>query len=101
MNMKLKTFFVLLCLAILAQHAAAVGPTISNVRAAQRAGTQLVDVYYDLASASNALMVSVMVSTNGGAGYTVPASSFTGAVGAGIAPGGKREITWKAGKDWP
>jgi sulfatase modifying factor 1 len=99
--MKLKTFFVLSCLAVLAQLAASAQPVVSNVRAAQRAGTQLVDVYYDLASASNALMVSVLVSTNGGASYTVPASSFTGAVGAGIAPGTNRKITWNAGQDWP
>ena len=99
--MKPKTFFVLLCLAMLAQHAAAVGPTISNVRAAQRAGTQLVDVYYDLASASNTLIVYVQVSTNGGASFTLPATSFTGAVGGGIAPGTNQKITWNAGQDWP
>ena len=99
--MKLKTFYVLSCLAMLGQLAATAQPVVSNVRAAQRAGTQLVDIYYDLASASNALMVSVSVSTNGGAGYTVPASSFTGAVGAGIAPGTNRKITWNAGQDWP
>ena len=53
-------------------------PVVSNVRSAQRAGTPLVDVYYDLASASNALMVSISVSTNGGTNYTLPATSFTG-----------------------
>jgi formylglycine-generating enzyme required for sulfatase activity len=99
--MKLKTFLVVLCLGWLAPLAATAQPVVSNVRAAQRAGTQLVDVYYDLASASNALMVSVSVSTNGGASYTVPATSFTGAVGAGIAPGLSQKITWNAGQDWP
>ena len=86
---------------MLAQHAAAVGPTISNVRSAQRAGTQLVDIYYDLASASNTLTVSIAVSTNGGASYTLPATSFTGAVGGGVAPGTNQKITWNAGQDWP
>jgi formylglycine-generating enzyme required for sulfatase activity len=101
MKMKLKTFFVWLCLAMLARHAAIAGPTVSNVHAAQRAGTQLVDVYYDLASASNALTVSIMVSTNGGASYTLTATSFTGAVGGGIAPGTNQKVTWNAGQDWP
>ncbi|HZL77742.1 MAG TPA: SUMF1/EgtB/PvdO family nonheme iron enzyme [Candidatus Limnocylindrales bacterium] len=99
--MKLKTFFVWLCLAMLAPLAATAQPVVSNVRVAQRAGTQLVDVYYDLASASNALTVSVAVSTNGGASYTLPATSFTGAVGNGIAPGTNQKITWNAGQDWP
>ncbi len=50
-------------------HAAA--PVVSNVRSAQRAGTQLVDVDYDLADADSAtLTVSMAVSTNGGASYT-------------------------------
>ncbi len=99
--MKLKAFLVLACLAMLAQLAASAQPVVSNVRAAQRAGTQLVDVYYDLASASNVLAVSIMVSTNGGAEYTLPATSFTGAVGSGIAPGTNQKITWNAGTDWP
>jgi hypothetical protein len=89
--MKLKTFFVLLSLGMFAQLSATAQPVVSNVRAAQRAGTQLVDIYYDLASASNALTVSIAVSTNGGASYTLPATSFTGAVGAGHCAGNKPE----------
>ena len=77
-------------------------PVVSNVRASQRVGTQWVDVYYDLADAdSGALTVSVSVSTNGGASYTAGAASFTGALGAGIAPGSNRKITWNAGVDLP
>jgi formylglycine-generating enzyme required for sulfatase activity len=100
-RMRLKTLLVLSCLAVLAPLAASAQPVVSNVRAAQRAGTQLVDIYYDLASASNSLFVSVMVSTNGGANCTLPATSFTGAVGAGVAPGINQKITWNAGADWP
>jgi formylglycine-generating enzyme required for sulfatase activity len=87
-----------LMLAVTTAYAA---PVVSNVRAAQRAGTQLVDVSYDLASPSNALTVSISVSTNGGASYDLPATSLTGAVGAGIAPGTGQKITWNAGQDWP
>jgi formylglycine-generating enzyme required for sulfatase activity len=100
MDMKLKLFSIVLC-GFLAQQAMSAAPVVSNVRAAQRAGTQLVDVYYDLASASNALMVTVAVSTNGGTSYTLPATSFTGAVGGGVAPGTNQKITWNAGQDWP
>jgi len=79
----------------------AVGPTVSNVRASQRAGTQLVDVYYDLASASNALTVTVAVSTNGGVAYFSPGASVSGTLGTGIAPGSNKKITWNAGVDLP
>ena len=80
----------------------AAGPTVSNVRSAQRPGTQLVDVDYGLADAdSPTLTVSVAVSTNGGASYTLPATSFTGALGLGVTPGANKRITWNAGQDWP
>ncbi len=68
----------------------------------QRAGTQLVDIDYDLADAdSPTLTVTVAVSTNGGASYTLPAVSFTGALGVGVTPGSNKRITWNAGTDWP
>jgi formylglycine-generating enzyme required for sulfatase activity len=102
MNMKLKTFFVLAAMLLgIALGASAASPVVSNVRSAQRAGTQLVDIIYDLASASNELTVSIAVSTNGGASYTLLATSFTGAVGSGVVPGTNQNITWNAGQDWP
>ena len=80
----------------------ALPPTIAGVRAGQRPGTQLVDITYDLADAdSPTLTVSIAVSTNGGASYTLPATSFTGALGAGVTPGFNKRITWNAGVDWP
>jgi len=91
---------ILTCCVMAAFHAGGAAPVVSNVRAAQRPGTKLVDIYYDLADPdSAALAVSVAVSTNGGASYTLPASSFTG-TGAGIAPGNNKLITWNAGADW-
>jgi formylglycine-generating enzyme required for sulfatase activity len=80
----------------------AAAPTVSNVRSSQRAGTKLVDIYYDLADADSAtLRVSVAVSTDGGASYTLPASSFSGSgYGAGVTPGANKLITWNAGADW-
>ena len=66
-------------------NAIAAAPVVSNVRAAQRAGTGMVDIYYDLASPSNALTVSVTISTNGGTAYFSPGASVSGTLGAGIA----------------
>ncbi len=80
----------------------AAGPTVANVRAAQRPGTQLVDITYDLADPDSAMLsVSVAVSTDGGASYSLPATHFTGAVGSGVTAGTKKLITWDAGQDWP
>jgi formylglycine-generating enzyme len=79
----------------------AAAPTVSNVRASQRSGTNLVDIYYDLTDPdSSGLTVTIAVSTNGGASYNLPATSFTGALGMGIAPGNNKKITWDAGADW-
>jgi hypothetical protein len=56
---------VLVCLFLFcgANYAAAgAPPVVSNVRAAQRTGTQLVDIYYDVADADSAtLTVTVAV----------------------------------------
>ena len=42
-------------------------PVVSNVRATQRPGTKLVDIYYDVTGTTNSVIqVSVAVSTNGG-----------------------------------
>ena len=84
----------------LACQAFAQGPVVSNVRAAQRAGTRLVDIYYDVASTSNRLTVAVSVSTNGGADYALGATNFVGAVGTGVSPGTNRLVTWNAGAEW-
>jgi formylglycine-generating enzyme required for sulfatase activity len=80
----------------------AAAPTVSNVRSSQRAGTKLVDIYYDLADAdSPTLTASVAVSTDGGVSYTLPATSFSGSgYGTGVTPGANKLITWNAGADW-
>lgn len=81
---------------------AAADPVVSNVRASQRPGTQLVDIIYDLADPDSAnLTVSVAVSDNGGSTYAVPVTTFSGALGAGITPGNGKKVTWDAGADWP
>jgi formylglycine-generating enzyme required for sulfatase activity len=77
-------------------------PTVSNVRAAQRAGTNFVDLYYDLASAeSGGATVFVVLSGDAGATYDSPVTSLSGDVGSGVQNGLNRRIAWDAGTDRP
>jgi len=75
-------------------------PVLSNIRASQRAGTKLVDIYYDVADADGDLQtVQVYVSADSGFSYRIPAVSFTGAL-VGVTPGVNKHIVWDAGHDW-
>jgi hypothetical protein len=76
------------------------GPNVANVRASQRAGTKLVDIYYDLSGGTEPISVSLAASSDAGATYAVPVGSVTGNVGANVPAGMTRKITWNAGADW-
>lgn len=96
-----KTGALLLCAALIfSTRLYAAPPTVTNIRAAQRPGTQLVDVLYNL-SAVGPCSVTMAVSANGGTNYSVPVFTLTGAVGSGVSPGNDRAIVWNAGQDWP
>ena len=88
---------------LVAVTALAAPPVVSNIRAAQRAGTHLVDIYYNVADAdgNSPLTVYVAVSANGGVNFNVPVFTLTGAVGPGVTLGNDRHIVWNAGTDWP
>lgn len=74
--------------------------SVSNVRATQRPGTTLVDLFYDLSGAGSGYSVSVAVSSDGGASFAMPATHFTGdGVTSPAAPGAARHIVWDAGAD--
>ncbi len=76
----------------------AADPVVSNVRSSQRAGTKLVDIYYDVSDADgNQQAVTIAVTVNGS---PIAAGSFTGNVGPGVTPGNNRHIVWDAGADW-
>lgn len=80
--------------------------TISNVTVSQRDDeSKLVDIYYYLSHEepgfNGTFIVSVEVSNDSGANYTVPATSFTGDVGSGIKQGNGRHIIWDCKKDLP
>ncbi len=92
--------FIIMLLVLSVSFARAGSPAVSNVRAAQRTPTQLVDIFYDLTTTTGEpVTVSVAISTNNGATYDLPASHFTG-IGS-VTPGTRRQIVWNAGQDWP
>ena len=90
----------LLLLAITVASARAAAPVVTNVRAAQRAGTHYIDIYYNVSSANSPLTVYVDISADGGTTWNVPVFTLQGAVGPGVTPGNDRYIQWNAGTDW-
>ena len=95
-------FPILLALGLLAAGRLSAAEGISNIRASQRPGTNLVDLRYDLATTStNPMLVAVAVSTNGGNSYDLPATHFSGDVGFGVTVGTNKWIVWDALRDWP
>ena len=76
-------------------------PVVSNIRASQRPGTKLVDIYYDLSDADGDLqLVQLAASSDAGLTYGLPCVSLSGHIGANISAGTNRKITWNAGADW-
>lgn len=86
-------------LSIVSQTEAA--PSLSNLTAVQRPGTRLVDLTYSLSAPGlTSVTVKLEISGDGGATWTVPAVSATGAVGESVTPGNAKTIVWNAGTDW-
>jgi len=76
-------------------------PTVSNISAVQRPNTMLVDVTYDVtAPGVSNVKISLEISGDGGATFTVPAVTVTGDVGVNVAVGNGKQLTWDAGFDW-
>lgn len=77
-----------------------VPPQIQNLVSAQRPGTFLVDITYDLVDPdSKTVYISVEASSNGGSTYALPITSISGDVGH-VAPGTARKIVWNAWDNW-
>ena len=70
--------------------------TVSNVAVAQREGTKIVDITYDVEADTATVTVSVVVKDGG---TDVGAASFTGDVDR-ISTGIGKHIEWDAGADW-
>ena len=61
---------------------------ISNVRASQTTGTKLVEGYYDISGAFSTIPVAILISTNGGASYTLNGPTYSA-----VAPGNNRTFS--------
>ena len=85
--------FTLSIVALLAATLHAAAPVVSNLSASQRAGTKLVDIVYDVAADTSSVDISLEVSSDGGSSFTVPATSLSGAIGAGVRRGHCRAMT--------
>jgi formylglycine-generating enzyme required for sulfatase activity len=86
---------------IAAEKISAAPPVVTNVRASQIAGTKNVEILYDVTDADgDVLTIGMQVSGDAGQSYTIPATSLSGHIGAGVAPGLNRRIVWNAGADW-
>ena len=91
---------VIAALFLLAPLAESAAPVVSNISAVQRAGTQLVDITYNVTADTSTVSVTLAVSSDNGTTFSVPATTVSGAVGTGVATGTGKVITWNAGADW-
>ncbi len=78
--------------------------TVSNVRSAQRVGTKLVDIHYDLTDngigTTQPATVALAISDDDGETFAVSATELSGAFGAGMVAGTDKVISWNAGVAW-
>jgi formylglycine-generating enzyme required for sulfatase activity len=74
--------------------------SVTQGRAAQKAGTRLVDVNYDLSGGVPPYTVTLQGSMDGGVTWTLPVTTVSGNVGSGVTAGTNRTATWNAGADW-
>ena len=75
-------------------------PVVSDITAAQRTGTKLVDIGYGVTADAPTVDVFLEISSDGGTTFSVPAVTVSGAVGGGVEVGAGKTITWDAGADW-
>jgi hypothetical protein len=94
----MRAFLLLFLCGLGSLHAAA--PVVSNISAAQRPNSRLVDITYGVTADLPTVSVSLQVSSDGGSTFTVPATTLSGAIGAGVTTGTAKKITWDAGADW-
>ena len=81
--------------------APAAPPVVSNVTAAQRPGSEQVEIRYDLADPDSPVLgVTLQISKDGGTTWTVPVAPVTGALGAKVPRGTGLLMIWDAGRAW-
>ena len=93
--------FAALCLCQSLAGGVAAAPVVSGITASQRGGTKQVDLIYDLeGNGFGSATVTLEVSSDGGASFSVPVDSAAGDIGEGVLPGRGKQIVWDAGNDW-
>jgi len=85
-------------LCITSVHAAP--PVVTNLAAAQRANSRLVDIHYDVSAGVSTVTVSLEISPDDGTTWSIHPVTLTGDIGAGVHTGTGKTITWNAGVDW-
>jgi uncharacterized protein YjbI with pentapeptide repeats/formylglycine-generating enzyme required for sulfatase activity len=90
----------LILLTLLNNSLVAAPPVVTNLTANQRPGTKLVDIIYDVSADASTVNISLEISSDGGASFTVPTNSLSGAIGEDVDEGTGRTIIWDAGVDW-
>ena len=93
-----KSLLTLALLVGFAAPAARAEATLSKVTAAQRPGTKLVVISYDVASTlGDAVVVSLAVADGG---ESIPCPSVSGDIGLNLTAGSGKELVWDMGADW-
>ena len=109
LNERLQTSFPMTLRPLLAAALAILGtfstafaaePVVSNLTAAQRPGTKLVDITYDVTADTPTVKVTLEISSDGGTTYSVPVTAVSGAIGNAVSVNTGKTITWNAGLDW-
>ncbi|MDP2322606.1 MAG: formylglycine-generating enzyme family protein [Gammaproteobacteria bacterium] len=76
-------------------------PTVSNLVAQQQAGTEVVQITYNLSETEGLpCWIYVMVDRDNLGSWIVPVHALVGDVGPGILPGNGKTILWNAGADY-
>ena len=98
----MKTSLLILSSTILAlATASAAPPQVTNVAAAQQAGTKLVNVTYNLTlDANQTAFVELWFSPDNGLTYPISCRTVSGDVNASVSAGNNKQVTWNAGEDW-
>jgi len=102
MQNKKRWFWCCFAFGLLLSWSAWSEPVVSDIVCAQREGTKLVDITYNLADAADACFaVSIRISQDAGVTWDVPCTSVSGnGIGLEVTPGIGKSIVWDAGADW-
>lgn len=78
-------------------------PRVENVHFTQQSDSDTVNVFYDLYADSpdNKFDIKLMLSLGDDKTYEIDSTSTTGAIGEGVVPGRKKQISWSVLQDFP